>query len=213
MYTFPSVAINNMTYTAKRWGQFPTISYTTGGTAGAEVVTLASDLSNINVKLSDGVSTNLQVQTAILAVLATVQSLMPSDLVSIAITSGHNSDTCTSQTAAAMTGAVNVAPPQATRLVLASYPLVGSQIDWSLASKRSQTLSANTTFTFVNATDGAEITVVLTNTASNYTVTWPSGIKWSGGSAPTQTVGAKADVYTFRQLGTVIYGTVVQNLS
>lgn len=213
MYTYPSVTINNMTFTAKRWGQFPTISYTTGGTAGAEVVTIATDLSNINIKLEDGVSTNLQVKTAVLALLTTVQSLMASDLVSIAITGGHNSDTNTSQSAVPMTGAIAVPPPNVVVRPFPSSVIPSTVIDFSLGRLYSKTLSANTTFTFVNTASGYELEVALTNTTSNYTVTWPAGIKWVGGSAPTQTVGAKTDIYRFRQIGTVIYATVAQNLS
>lgn len=213
-YTFPTVVINNVTYTAKRWGQFPTISYTAGATAGQEVVTVASDLSNINVQIADGVSTNTQINNAIAnAKGAAVESLYASDLVSVAITSGHESDAASATSAQAMTGAAQTPPPSPTGRVLPSVAIPSTTIDWSLARLYSKTLSANTTFTFVNAADGLELEVAITNTASNYTVTWPSGIKWSGGSAPTQTVGAKTDVYRFRQIGTVIYGTAAQNLS
>lgn len=213
MYTYPSVAINNMTFTALRWGQFPTITYTLGATAGSEVVTVAADLSDITIQISDGVSTNLQIKNAVLNSLTTVDSLFPSDLVSIAITSGHNSDTNTAVSASAMTGAVNVPAPLGAISVRPSSIVAQTMVDWSVARLYRKTLAANTTFTFLNTADGMEIEVVLTNTASNYTVTWPAGIKWVGGSAPTQTVGAKSDVYRFRKLGTIIYGTVVQNLS
>ena len=73
-------------------------------------------------------------------------------------------------------------------------------IDWSLLKIKgglyTKTLAANTTFTFSNMTAGQTIVIALTNTASNFTVTWPAGAKWSGGTAPTQTTGAKTDVYT-----------------
>lgn len=83
-------------------------------------------------------------------------------------------------------------------------------IDWRLSAVHSKTLGANTTFTFSNADDGKTIVVAVTNTASNYTVTWPA-VSWSGGTAPVQTVGAKTDVYTFVKIGATIYGSVVQN--
>jgi hypothetical protein len=54
--------------------------------------------------------------------------------------------------------------------------------------------------------------VRLTNTASNYTVTWPT-VKWSGGAAPTMTTGAKTDIYTFIYDGTDVFGSAVQNMS
>lgn len=87
----------------------------------------------------------------------------------------------------------------------------GTSVDWSLSSSFSKTLSANTTFTFANATDGQVIVMTVLNTASNYTVTWPT-VSWSGGSAPTQTTGAKTDVYTFTKIGSTIFGSAVQNL-
>lgn len=97
----------------------------------------------------------------------------------------------------------NVVPP-------ATNAISASAIDWALAFTHSKTLAANTTFTFSNAIDGKTIIVFITNTASNYTVTWPT-VSWAGGSAPTQTVGAKTDVYTFVQQGTTIFGSVIQN--
>lgn len=90
-----------------------------------------------------------------------------------------------------------------------------SDIDWATLKATgglyTKTLSANTTFTFSNKLAGETIVVRLTNTASNYTVTFPAGIKWSGGSQPTQTIGAKSDVWTFIYDGTDTYGSVVQN--
>lgn len=88
-------------------------------------------------------------------------------------------------------------------------------IDWSTvgagAGIYTKTLAANTTFTFSNAVAGQTIVVVLTNTASNYTVTWPGTVKWSGGVTPVMTTGAKKDVYTFVYDGTDYLGSAVQN--
>jgi hypothetical protein len=92
----------------------------------------------------------------------------------------------------------------------AATAIGSTTIDWSAASTFTKTLGANTTFTFSNATDGQAIVVALTNTASNYTVTWPT-VSWTGGVAPTQTVGAKTDVYTFIKIGSIYYGSAVQN--
>lgn len=90
-----------------------------------------------------------------------------------------------------------------------------SDINWATLLKTgglyTKTLAANTTFTFSNATAGQTIIVRLTNTASNYTVTWPT-VKWSGGAAPTMTVGAKSDVYTFIYDGTSYFGSAVQDM-
>lgn len=93
----------------------------------------------------------------------------------------------------------------------ATVAISASNVDWSLGSIFTKTLAANATLTFSNQASGQVIVVRLTNTASNYTVTWPVAVKWSAGSAPTQTVGAKSDVYTLIYDGTNTYGSAVQN--
>lgn len=95
---------------------------------------------------------------------------------------------------------------------VATNAVAAAEIDWSKGPSHSKTLSANTTFTFANALDGQTINVAITNTAGNYTVTWPT-VQWSGGTAPTQTVGAKSDVYTFTKIGSTIFGAASQNHS
>lgn len=89
-----------------------------------------------------------------------------------------------------------------------------SAIDWSILKTSggcyTKTLGANTTFTFSNQTAGQTIVVRLTNTASNWTVTWPT-VKWPAGSTPVMTTGAKSDIYSFMYDGTNTFGTVVQN--
>lgn len=86
-----------------------------------------------------------------------------------------------------------------------------SAINWALGNMFTKTLLANTTFTFSGQVSGQTIVVRLTNTASNWTVTWPS-VKWTSGTAPTMTPGATSDVYTFIYDGSSIYGNVVQDL-
>jgi hypothetical protein len=97
-------------------------------------------------------------------------------------------------------------------LTPATSTISASAIDWSVSNSFYKALSANTTFTFSNAQDGQVITICLLNTASNYTVTWPT-IKWTGGTAPTMTTGAKYDVYTIYYNSTVgaYFGSYVQN--
>lgn len=103
-YVFPTVVIDSfLTFTAKRWGQFPTISFTNGATAGSEVVSVDSSL-NITVQIASGVSTNLQIKTAIDATAGSLTGLSAGDLVSVAITGGHNSDTHLTVKNAALAG-------------------------------------------------------------------------------------------------------------
>jgi hypothetical protein len=83
-------------------------------------------------------------------------------------------------------------------------------IDWSTGNLFTKTLAANSTFTFSNLLSGQTIVVRLTNTASNFTVTWPT-VKWPNQTAPTMTTGAFSDVYTFVYDGVNVYGSFVQN--
>lgn len=109
-----------------------------------------------------------------------------------------------------------VAPSTALgRLLAGTTALSGvtPTVNWNTTTSFSHTLSGNTTYTFSNVTDGFNISLAVTNTASNYTVTWPAGIVWQGGVAPTQTTGAKTDFYGFDRKGSITYGAVIANMS
>lgn len=118
MYTFPFATINNVVFTALRWGQAPTITYTGGAVAGSEVVTVTDaplSTPTITVQIQSGVSTNLQIQTAIANARGTaVDSIYAKDLVSVAINGGHSADTATTQGPTPLTGAVSVPPSVST---------------------------------------------------------------------------------------------------
>jgi hypothetical protein len=81
-------------------------------------------------------------------------------------------------------------------------------IDWSLGNAFYKTITTNSVFTFSNATDGQIITVAVSATGA-FTATWPV-ITWAGGSPPVQTAN-KTDVYEFKKVGSIIYGSVLQN--
>lgn len=87
-----------------------------------------------------------------------------------------------------------------------------SSIDFTLGDVRTKTLSADTTFTFANAASvpGKWITIMLTNTASNYLVTWPT-VKWVNNVVPVMTIGAKTDIYGLMYDGTNYWGSYSQN--
>ena len=88
--------------------------------------------------------------------------------------------------------------------------LASNVINWSNTDSFATTLSANTTLSFASNSDGFRINVAVTNTANNWTVTWPT-VKWANSaSAPVQSTGANTDVWSFIQFGNTIYGAVVQ---
>lgn len=86
-------------------------------------------------------------------------------------------------------------------------------VNWASGAAYFLTLNANCTISFSNQVDGQVITVLILNTASNWTVTWPAGVKWASASAPVQTVGAHYDLYSLIYNNTVgaTFGTYVQN--
>lgn len=104
-YIYPSSTLNFITYTAKRWGYAPIITYVGGGIAGQEVATTDSN-HNIFVTIQSGVSTNLQIQAAIQATIPSGTGMAAGDYVTVTIAVGHNSDTNTPGSSPAMTGAV-----------------------------------------------------------------------------------------------------------
>ena len=105
-------------------------------------------------------------------------------------------------------------PPNSATVAL-SESAGATTINAALGSNFSLTLNANlTTVTLSNFADGQVLNVALTNTGSNYVVTWGNSIKWVGGTLnAVQTVGAKTDVWTLIKFGSTIYGNAVQNFS
>lgn len=91
--TFPSVTIQSCVFTARKWGQFPTITYKNGATAGSEVVTIDSSL-NVTVQIESGVSTNTQIVAAVNAATQG-NGRGPGDFVLASTSSGATTPTCT----------------------------------------------------------------------------------------------------------------------
>jgi len=95
----------------------------------------------------------------------------------------------------------------------ASQAISAADIDWSAGYVFYKTLGANTVFTFSNTQDGKTLVVAITNTAGNFTATWPAAVQWRFGSEPTLTLGAFTDVFTFVNINGTIYGSAVQQFS
>ena len=107
--TFPSAVIQTfMTFTAKRWGQFPTITIVDTVEAGAEFCTMDSSF-NITINIDSGETTMAQVAAAVAAGSpSATNTAVAGDLVSLVVTSGHNSDTVTTATITSLSGAVGI---------------------------------------------------------------------------------------------------------
>lgn len=90
--------------------------------------------------------------------------------------------------------------------------IAASAIDWNLGAVFTKTLAGNVTFTFSNLKNGRSILVLLDGSAGTYTVTWPGGILWPGGTAHSMTATG-VDIVRFTRIGGTIYGWVQSNLS
>jgi len=86
------------------------------------------------------------------------------------------------------------------------------QLDFANALLFDITLTANATFTFVNASPGVYIIKLTQGGSGSYTVTFPSSVKWAGGSAPTLTTTVGAwDYITLIYDGTYFSATSTLN--
>ena len=92
-------------------------------------------------------------------------------------------------------------------------------LDWNNGQKQRATLTGN--ITTLNITDldiaggAASLTLKLIQDATgSRTVTWPAGVLWAGGAAPTlSTAAASVDIITFYWDGTNYYGAALLDFS
>jgi hypothetical protein len=88
--------------------------------------------------------------------------------------------------------------------------LSGNAINCAQGNHFSKTVTSNITFSFsgVPSGKGACVSLVLTN-GGNYTVTWPTNLKWAEGTPPELT-SSGTDVLTFMTIdgGTTWYGSL-----
>lgn len=89
--------------------------------------------------------------------------------------------------------------------------LSANDMDVTLGTVFTKTITANTTFSFSNVPASpvtACVSLILTNGGA-YTITWPSSVKWNEGSAPDLSASG-VDVLTFLTAdgGTTWYGSV-----
>ena len=81
-----------------------------------------------------------------------------------------------------------------TKLTIGS--ISSSNIDLSTGNYFTDTLTADTTYTFSNAGTVQYFQVEVTG-ASTYTVTWPSSIEWAGGAAASAPDIDVTAIYSF----------------
>lgn len=85
-------------------------------------------------------------------------------------------------------------------------------IDWSTGSAHKSTLTGNCTYTFSNPETGGSYVLRVLTGSGGFTATWPSSVKWAGGTGPTiTTTASRMDLINFYYDGTNYYGSFTQN--
>jgi hypothetical protein len=107
------------------------------------------------------------------------------------------------------TGASTAANARVNLNVVSTDP-TGVNLDWSLSGSFWEVVNANTNFTFSNVIDGASIMFAVSSLGA-FTVGFPAGIKWPGGTPPVHSGTGKTDVYALTVINSIIYGSVVQD--
>jgi hypothetical protein len=107
------------------------------------------------------------------------------------------------------TGASTAAGARVNLTVPSDGP-TGVDLDWAQHGSYWEVINANTAFTFSNVIDGASLMMSVESLGA-YTVAFPAGVKWSGGTMPAHSGSGKIDVYAFTVINSVIFGSVVQN--
>jgi len=82
-------------------------------------------------------------------------------------------------------------------------------IDWDDANFQKHSQSGAVTFTFAHGVAGASYGIRIT--LDGGTITWPSSVKWPGGTPPTLSASGKIDLFTFYFDGTNYYGVAAQD--
>lgn len=95
-------------------------------------------------------------------------------------------------------------------LALATATPVASAINWLASTSFFEAIAGATAYTFTNTADGLSIMVAVASPGA-FAVTWPAGVKWTGGVAPAHTGAGTTVVYAFVQIGGVIYGSYVDD--
>jgi hypothetical protein len=83
-------------------------------------------------------------------------------------------------------------------------------LDADTSGAFSLSMSGNTTFTFSAVDSSISVGFILQLTGNGSTVTWPSSVKWAGGTAPDAPASGETDVLVFhtRDGGTNWYGVL-----
>lgn len=96
---------------------------------------------------------------------------------------------------------------------LAALAISAATIDASTGNTFYKSITVTTAFQITNMAEGKQILVAITNGGGGGIAGAFTGVKWPGATLPTltATVG-RTDVFSFVQINSIIYGSVLQNL-
>lgn len=87
-------------------------------------------------------------------------------------------------------------------------------INWLSSSNYALTLTGSVSISFSDTRDGLTMLLAINqDITGSWEPIWSSSIKWSDGVVPIQTyLSMSTDIYTFTQINSNIYGSVLQNM-
>ena len=84
-------------------------------------------------------------------------------------------------------------------------------VDLSQANYFKYTITGSTVFTFINPSTSAEVFVMVMANGGSYSITWPSTVRWPGGTVPTlTTTGTDVLVFSTDDSGSNYRGVATQ---
>lgn len=137
-------------------------------------------------------------------------SMSPQNASNVAITGGSITGIVDLAKADGGTGASNSAGARINLRCGVNGGTGSGDIDWALGDNFTYVINANAVFTMSNILNSLSIMVAVASTGA-FTVDFPAGILWPGGSMPAHSGTGKTDVYAFTCIDSVIYASVVQD--
>lgn len=94
---------------------------------------------------------------------------------------------------------------------------VDTTIDWNKGRHQAVQIAAPVTFTFVNPSLGSRyILRVEQHSSGPHAATWPTNVRWTADTVPTESAATRTDLYAFEYSGAFLdlyFGSVIPDLT